>query len=132
MNLLHWLCALCFPHPQASSLLLSPTPPPPPTNPAKCFLPLHSVLYYCQITIPKVKVRAHQLGHTSTLACGIWSFPRCDPKSPPGLMLRHHFPTLQTGRAVAIVVILPVVLILLLVVRQQQYRGSQWSQNAAC
>lgn len=26
-----------------------------------CYFPLHSVLYYCQVNIPKVKIRSHQL-----------------------------------------------------------------------
>ena len=127
-----WICST------GSVCPASPAPMPPlsfcpqPSPTTKCFFAVHSVLYYCQITIPKVKIRSHQLGQTSFMVCGIWIFPWCDPKSLSGLVLCRRFPTLKTGRAVAIVVILPVVLILLPVVKQQQYRGSQWSQNTVC
>ena len=127
VNLLHWLCVPCAPPAPMPPLSFCPQP-----SPHQMFLctPLSPVLlpdYY-----PKVKIRSHQLGQTSFMVCGIWSFPWCDPKSLSGLVLCHHFPTLKTGRAVAIVVILPVVLILLLGVKQQQYRSSQWSQNTVC
>lgn len=53
------LLALCAIH-------SSPILPPSFCSP-RCFFPLHSVLYYCQVNIPEVKIRSHQLD--STLPC---------------------------------------------------------------
>lgn len=111
------MCPVPPPPPYASSFLSCPPP-------AKCFFPLHSVLYYCQITIPKVKIRSHQLGQKYFMVCGTWSFPWHDPKSL--LVLCSATPSLHQKQGEQYLeVILLVVLLLLLVVKQQQYSSSR-------
>lgn len=100
----------------ASSLLLS-------RPPAKCFFPLHSVLYYCQITIPKVKIRSHQLGQKYFMVCGTWSFPWHDPKSL--LVLCSATPSLHRKQGEQYIEVILLVVLLLLLVVKQQYSSSQ-------